>query len=98
MEEKALRTYVSIVTKVTVAVVAGRKILVRDIMRNVSVWKLQGETFSTSVLLLTLGGYDMVLVIHWLSTFQFPRQENSFYLQREVYDFERFKTSGAVDE
>ncbi|GKF30895.1 glycoside hydrolase, catalytic domain-containing protein, partial [Tanacetum coccineum] len=31
-------------------------------------WKLRGETFTTDVMLLPLGGCDMVLGIQWLST------------------------------
>nr|GEV95105.1 hypothetical protein [Tanacetum cinerariifolium] len=31
-------------------------------------WKLKGETFVTDVMLIPLGGYDMVLSIQWLST------------------------------
>ncbi|GJU66445.1 reverse transcriptase [Tanacetum coccineum] len=56
---------VGMVGKVTVA---GGKTLVSDTMCTEFVWKLQGESFLASVMMLPLGGCDMVLGVQWLST------------------------------
>nr|GEW55751.1 hypothetical protein [Tanacetum cinerariifolium] len=48
--------------------VAGGKTLVSTNICPYFVWKLQGETFSASMMTLSLGGCDMVLGVQWLST------------------------------
>nr|GEY20097.1 hypothetical protein [Tanacetum cinerariifolium] len=48
--------------------VAGGKPLVSNNICPDFVWKLQGETFSASMMTLSLGGCDMVLGVQWLST------------------------------
>ncbi|GJT20658.1 retrotransposable element Tf2 [Tanacetum coccineum] len=48
--------------------IAGGETLVSDTMCIDFVWRLQRESFSASVMLLPLGGYDMVLGVKWLST------------------------------
>ncbi|GKC53699.1 putative mitochondrial protein [Tanacetum coccineum] len=49
-------------------IVAGEKNLVSNTMCSAFKWTLQGEIFTASVMLLPLGGCDMVLGIQWLST------------------------------
>nr|GEU29625.1 hypothetical protein [Tanacetum cinerariifolium] len=48
--------------------VAGEKKLLNVSECKRFTWKLKEETFVTDVMLLPLGGYDMVLGIQWLST------------------------------
>ena len=48
--------------------VASGKTLLGDTMCSDFIWKLQGEIFNASVMLLPLGCCDMVLGIQWLST------------------------------
>ncbi|GJY39911.1 retrotransposon-related protein [Tanacetum coccineum] len=48
--------------------VAGERNLVSNTMCSAFKWTLQGEVFTISVMLLPLGGCDMVLGIQWLST------------------------------
>ncbi|GJV14755.1 reverse transcriptase [Tanacetum coccineum] len=48
--------------------VAGERNLISNTMCSAFKWTLQGEVFTASVMLLPLGGCDMVLGIRWLST------------------------------
>nr|GEX45693.1 hypothetical protein [Tanacetum cinerariifolium] len=48
--------------------VAGGKKLISNNICPEFVWILQGETFSTTMMTLPLGGCDMVLGVQWLST------------------------------
>ncbi|GKB19422.1 reverse transcriptase [Tanacetum coccineum] len=48
--------------------ITGGKSLTSNIMCSNFTWSLQGEKFTTSVMLLTLGGCKMVLGMQWLST------------------------------
>ncbi|GJV03303.1 gypsy/ty3 retroelement polyprotein [Tanacetum coccineum] len=48
--------------------VAGGHHLTSNYMCKAFWWKLYGEEFSTGIMIIPLGGYEMVLRIHWLST------------------------------
>nr|GEV13973.1 gypsy/Ty3 retroelement polyprotein [Tanacetum cinerariifolium] len=51
-----------------VAVGGGRKLISNVVCKNFE-WQLQGETFYTDMMILPLGGCEMVLGIQWLATF-----------------------------
>ncbi|GKD98904.1 gypsy/ty3 retroelement polyprotein, partial [Tanacetum coccineum] len=50
-----------------VAVGGGRKLISNVLCKNFE-WQLQGETFYTDMMILPLGGCEMVLGIQWLAT------------------------------
>ncbi|GJV82438.1 reverse transcriptase, partial [Tanacetum coccineum] len=50
-----------------VAVGEGRKLISNVVCKNFE-WQLQGETFYTDMMILPLGGCEMVLGIQWLAT------------------------------
>ncbi|GJW56364.1 gypsy/ty3 retroelement polyprotein [Tanacetum coccineum] len=50
-----------------VAVGRGRKLISNAVCKNFE-WQLQGETFYTDMMILPLGGCEMVLGIQWLAT------------------------------
>ncbi|GKD85199.1 gypsy/ty3 retroelement polyprotein [Tanacetum coccineum] len=50
-----------------VAVGGGRKLISNVVCKNFE-WQLQGETFYNDILILPLGGCEMVLGIQWLAT------------------------------
>lgn len=57
--------------------------LVYDTMSKAFGWKMQGDYYSTSILLLALGTYDMILGVQWLpmlgkTTWDFKELEMSF--------------------
>jgi hypothetical protein len=51
----------------TVTVAGGKQLLSVSECKGFT-WKLKGQTFVSDVMLLPLGGCDMVLAIQWLST------------------------------
>ncbi|KAG8382218.1 hypothetical protein BUALT_Bualt05G0053800 [Buddleja alternifolia] len=64
---KRLRCKIVETTPFHVSVADGNKIFGLAVCKGFS-WKLQGTVFTTDMLLLPLGGYDVVLGVQWLIT------------------------------
>lgn len=64
---KRLGCPLKVIPAVSVAVANGSKISSSRVSGTFS-WKMQGVEFSSDVLILPLGGYDVVLGIQWLVT------------------------------
>ncbi|GKA61760.1 putative nucleotidyltransferase, ribonuclease H [Tanacetum coccineum] len=64
---KKLGCKITEIDPLQVSVVDGNKITSRSMCTNFS-WLLNGERFSTDVMLLPLGGCEMVLEVQWLAT------------------------------
>nr|GEW87591.1 hypothetical protein [Tanacetum cinerariifolium] len=81
--------------------IAGGKSLTSNNMCSKFTWSLQGEKFTTSVMLLPLGGCKMVLGIQWLSTLgdincNFKDLRMSFKYNNKLKGKEHHETSSTL--
>lgn len=66
----------------TVSVAGGKKLMSMGVCKDFQ-WKMNGEVFTTDVMLLPLGSCEMVLGVQWLSTLGDIRKWNFKELRME---------------